>query len=187
VPVIGFSPEEATILLLRCVDDPDSLIQPLETVRVLVEHLHADVNAKDAFGRTVMMSLFTNEEIGRYILQMGGDVLICDSEGASALSMSMDYGIDWMLEAFIDCKHEERLLEEGDAVRIHHYVTCLIMGGHAAKARHWLSRCPPPLCVITPEEATDLWSVCVDNMDNLKEALETFELLKNELGAMEIQ
>ena len=176
-PVLSKS--ESTMLLLKCSDDPDSLQEPLDTITILVDDLCADVNSTDATGRSPLLSLFTDPVLGRFILSRGGDILLCDKTGSCALSLSMEYGIDWLLEAFESTGLESALLLSNNSVRIKVYTSCLIVGGHALKAMEMIN---DKGIVYTPMEANDLKSICSENTDNMQDVDMTYELL-TKLGA----
>jgi hypothetical protein len=172
------TPAEASVLILKCAEDPDSLAEPLDTFIVLVEELGADVNSVDASGKNLAQILFANPFIGRYLMSKGADILADDSNGWCALSMSFEFGVEWMYEAF-NAEGEAELLNSGDQRRILKYVSCLINGGYCTHVREILST-----GVITVDSvlATELLLSCQGNFDNMKEPIETFELLES-LGA----
>jgi hypothetical protein len=176
-PVLSSS--ESTMLLLKCSDDPDSLHEPLDTITLLVDDLHADVNSTDATGRSPILSLFTDPILGRFILSRGGDILLCDKTGSCALSLSMEYGIDWLLEAFESTGLESALLLSNNLIKIKVYTSCLIVGGYALKAAEIIN---DKEIMYTATEANDLKSICADNTDNMQDVNTTYELL-TKLGA----
>ncbi len=176
-PVLNSS--ESTMLLLKCSDDPDSLHEPLDTITLLVDDLHADVNSTDATGRSPILSLFTDPILGRFILSRGGDILLCDKTGSCALSLSMEYGIDWLLEAFESTGLESALLLSNNLIKIKVYTSCLIVGGYALKAAEIIN---DKGIMYTATEANDLKSICADNTDNMQDVNTTYELL-TKLGA----
>ena len=167
------------MLLLKCSDDPDSLHEPLDTITLLVDDLNADVNSTDATGRSPILSLFTDPILGRFILSRGGDILLCDKTGSCALSLSMEYGIDWLLEAFESTGLESALLLSNNLIKIKVYTSCLIVGGYALKAAEIIN---DKEIMYTATEANDLKSICADNTDNMQDVNTTYELL-TKLGA----
>lgn len=170
---------EATALLLKCADDLEALIEPYETISFLVDEFGADVNATDPTGRNPVLMLPSNALLGRFLVKRGCDVLAVDNTGACALSDAFEYGQNWLYETFLQCGEEEKLLASGDAGRIKKYVMCLIVGGLGSSAAEIMTRCGVE---ILPHTATELMVTCKGNFDNMKEPVETFELL-DKLGA----
>ena len=166
---------EASNLLLKVVDNPDALQEPFETIAALVDDLKADVNVRDSNGRTPIIALFTDNVLGRFILSRGGDVLAKDLSGSSALSLSMEFGVDWLLEACEATGIEAALLMGGDAAAIKEYCATLLYGGYAAKAQEIMQ---DRGVVFGPQEMRAVWAVCANNEDNLKEPVETEALCR---------
>jgi hypothetical protein len=172
---INLSRGEATSILLRCIEDPQVLQEPLETITLLVIQFNADVNTVDSQFKTPIMSLFTNPLLGRFIILNGGDILSYDDQGSCALSLTFEYGIEWMLEIFESSGLKDSLLKSGDIIRIRRYVYCLIFGGYASRVNDILSL---NLIEISSNDATELWANSIDNVENMKEPVEIFELLE---------
>jgi len=163
-----FDPKVASIFLLRCVEDPDALIEPLKTMQILVEGFGADVNARaQADGRTPIAAVFNKAELGCYLLRKGADVFSKDNAGSSALDMCVEYGEDWLIPAFEayggEAKLVERYCKELKAGKVENssevarcmqeYVCALILGGHATKAAEFIDK---RYASITTEMATEM-------------------------------
>jgi hypothetical protein len=176
----SMTPSEASVMLLKCAEDPESLAEPLDTFKLLVEDLGADVNTVDSTGKNLIQILISNPFIGGYLMFKGADILMDDGSGWCALSFSFEYGVEWMYEAFISSGSESKLLSSGDELRILKYVSCLIIGGYCTRARDILAT---GLVTIDSVLATELLASCRGNFDNMKEPIETFELLES-LGAV---
>lgn len=172
---VKLSRGEATSILLRCIEDPQVLQEPLETITLLVIEFNADVNTVDSQFKTPIMSLFTNPILGRFIMLNGGDILSYDDQGSCALSLTFEYGIEWMLELFESSGLKDLLLKSGDIIRIRRYIYCLIFGGYASRVNDILSL---NLIEISSNDATELWANSIDNVENMKEPVEIFELLE---------
>lgn len=167
----------ATTILLHCAEDPDSLAEPLETLEVLVEELGAEVDPTTEDGKTALLLLCFNAELGSFLVCAGADVLRDDCEGSNALQTTFEYGIEYMLETFVSCGREETLLQSGSDEDKNKYLCVLIFGGHATKAKALLrdSRVPP----IDPEALPELLEVFKSNMESWHEPVDTYELLES--------
>ena len=84
-----------------------------------------------------------------------------------------------MFEYWLSIGGEIKLKETKNELLINKYVACLILGGYGTRA---LSLIKSGDAHITPNEATALFSICHGNFENMKEPVETFELLEY-LGA----
>ena len=176
--VVGLCPKIATDVLLQCVDDPESLKEPLETLIVLVDTLGADVNAVDAShdGRTVLAAVFNVPLMGRILLMRGADPLMCDSHGSdSALQLCLEYDCDWMLSAMDACKFADSLKID----RLKEYCRQFIMGGYGSRVQRYSEKAG-----FTPDEATELMVSCKDRFQDMADPMGTFEALEK-LGARE--
>lgn len=90
---IEFDACETSELLLKCSNNVESLKEDQETLLLLIDDCHADVNFRDqSEGQTALMTLFTDPILGRVLISRGGDVLAEDNNGSCALSMSFEYG-----------------------------------------------------------------------------------------------
>jgi len=175
---VGLCPKTATDVLLQCVDDPESLKEPLETLIVLVDTLGADVNAADAShdGRTVLAAVFNMPLMGRILLMRGADPLMCDNHGSdSALQLCLEYDCDWMLSAMDACNLADSLKTD----RLKEYCRQFIMGGYGARVQTYSQKAG-----FTPDEATELMVSCKDRFQDMTDPMGTFEALE-ELGARE--
>jgi hypothetical protein len=167
----------ATTILLHCAEDPDSLAEPLETLRVLVGELGAEVDPTTDDGKTALLLLCFNADLGSFLVNAGADVLRDDCEGSNALQTTFEYGIEYMLETFVSCGREEILLQSGSDEDKNKYLCVLIFGGHASKAQALLkdNRVPP----IDPEALPELLEVFKSNMESWHEPVDTYELLES--------
>ena len=150
-------PTEASKLLLYCVENVDNLLQPNETITLLIDDLLADVNAVDETGRTPLSTLFADPIIGRLLISRGADVLAEDQAGSCALSIGFEYGIEWMFDCWVSRGGEKKLREGDDALKVNKYVACLILGGYSGRAKEWIDE---GLAAITADEATQLFAIC---------------------------
>ncbi len=171
--------KEASSLLLKCVDDIDALQQPLETITILLDDLGADVNAADKTGRTSLAAQFNNSMIGQLLMSRGANPMAEDEAGSCALSITFEYGIEWMFDLWISMGSEDKLLKSKDKLLINKYVACLILGGYGVRAGKLIQSKDAS---INADEATQLFAMCQGNFENMKEPVETFELLES-LGA----
>lgn len=170
------SKELATLLLLKFAEDPESVVEPLETLVLLVDKLGADVNATNGDNMTPLHSLFSKPALGRFILSRGGDVLAKDDHGDSVLAMCAEYGYHWVLPAFMNMHGREANLLE-DPERAHEYAVILIsLWGFGTRVRELIEE---GLVSISADEALDIMDTCKDNFEDMKEPVETFELLES--------
>jgi hypothetical protein len=168
--------EEATALLLKCCNtDPEEIKEPLETIVLLVDLLGADVNARDADGMTPLHSLFSQPLLGRFILSRGGDVLAKNADGDSVLDLCAEYGYDWILPAFEARGEEEKLLENPSRAK-DYAISLITKWGMGGKVAEMLA---DDLVVITADEALEMLDTLQGRFDELKQPIETFELLES--------
>lgn len=172
---LSVSRDFASILLLKLADNSDAVVEPLETLVLLVDKLDADVNATNGNMMTPMHSLFSCPALGRFVLSRGGDVLLKDDNGDSVLALCAEYGYNWLLPAFISMhSREAKLLEDRD--RAHEYaVVMLTLWGYGTRVSELIE---DGLVCFSPDEALQLMEVCTNNFENMKEPVETFELLE---------
>lgn len=165
----------ATSLLQRSAADPESITEPLEKMLLLVDHLGADVNGKDENSMTPLHSLFSRPSLGRFILSRGGDVLAKDDNGDSVLAMCAEYGYNWIMPAFMSMHTREAQLLE-DPLRAHEYAVILVsLYGYGVRAKEIIDE---GLAKISPDEALEIMDTCKGKYENMKEPIETFELLQ---------
>lgn len=176
----GITQAEATVLLLRCADNPDNLAEPLDTFVLLIDLLGADVNSTDSAGRSLIQLMFTDPFLGKFLISRGADVLAVDGDGSCALSMSFEYGMEWMYQELEDSGKVEMLLASQDTKRIERFAVCLVIGGYCSHLSQLLER---GVVSISPTLATQLLENCRGNFENMKEPVETFMMLER-LGAM---
>jgi hypothetical protein len=170
------STDLATALLLKLSQDPESVTEPLETLVLLVDKLGADVNATDRDSMTPLHSLFSNPALGRFILSRGGDVLMKDGDGDSVLTLCAEYGYGWVLPAFMSMHGREAKLLE-DPVRAHEYAVILLaLWGFGKRVKELVDE---GIVSFSADEALELLDNCAYNFGNMKEPVETFELLES--------
>ena len=169
----------ATTALLHCADDPDSLEDATGIISLLLEH-GADVDATDEDGRTALMALCYNAELGGILVMAGADVLRDDSEGCNALQTSLEYGIEWLLDTFVACGREEALLRNGSDDTKRKYAAVLLFGGYGPKVQALLDAQQVPR--IEADEAAELLPICQTNIEQWRYPCETYELFES-LGA----
>jgi hypothetical protein len=172
---VRVSKAEATDMLLQCVENVDSISEPLELFMLLVDNLGADPNARDGLGNSPLHSLFSKPILGRFLITRGGDILAKDSAGDSVLQLCLEYGYDWIVPAVASAGREHAILE--DPQRAHEYALCLLsLGGYGIKVKEFIE---DGLVTISAEEALDIMDKVQGNYENLKDPVETFELLES--------
>lgn len=164
----------ASELLVKCANKIDILLNPYETVTLLVDKMGADVNAVDHDGHNVISILFTDAVIGRLLMNRGANILQEDFVGSCALSTSFEYGIEWMYDLWLSSGQEQILLATQDHLQVSKYVACLILGGYGVRATELINDKKGSL---TPDEARSLLDICESNIENMKEPDETYALL----------
>jgi hypothetical protein len=181
---------EAAALLVRCADNPDLLAEPLATVQLLVDELGANVSAEDIAGRSVLQHLVTDQPLAHYLMSKGADPLGGLDVKDCALYQSLEYGLDWMAEFFIESGGEQKLFSassggigasSGASVnnsteRRVRYLQCLLFGGRCARAKLFAETYNVPLG--QDEEMIEiLLEACRGNWENLKEPEDTIDYL----------
>lgn len=176
------SPEQASVIMMQSFKEPDTLDQPEDTLVLLIETLHADVNHVESdTGKTLLHYMVECENIslGGALISRGGDVLQEDNTSTSPLALNFHQKQEWVLEAFQSSGRLAALLQSGDTERILKLVTCLIFAGHSQQAGEVIKM---GNLVISAEDASRLLASCRNNFQNMKDPIETFELLES-LGA----
>jgi hypothetical protein len=172
---LSVSKDFASILLLKLADNSEAVVEPLETLVLLVDKLGADVNVRDGNLMTPMHSLFSCPALGRFVLSRGGDILLKDDKGDCVLALCAEYGYNWLLPAFISMHSRElKLLEDRD--RAHEYaVVMLTLWGFGTRVSELIE---DGFVCFSADEALELMDICTTNFENMKEPVETFELLE---------
>jgi len=171
---VDISPEEATKLLLECIDNIEQVNEPLEKMMMLVDKLGANVNAcNEDTKSTPLHSLFNHPVLGRFILSRGADILAKDSNGDSPLSLCLEYGYDWIVPAFVANEGESRLKANQEKTK--EYAILLLVGGYASRVNDLLEE---GIISISGEEALALLESNQNRYAELVEPVETFELLE---------
>jgi len=174
-----FSSVDATKLLLQLAANVKVLPDPISSFVILLDVFKADVNAADGDGRTALHHVILHSQLGSLLLMRGADILLCDDSGTCPLSLSFNHNQEWLLHQFEASGREAHLLQQGSTYELFRYTTYLILAGHSSRASMVISLAR---VVITPDDATALMSSCTGNFENMKEPVETFELLES-LGA----
>lgn len=172
---LEITPEEATVLLLECIENIEQVNEPLEKMMMLVDKLGADVNASHSETKnTPLHSLFNHPVLGRFILSRGADILAKDNNGDCPLSLCLEYGYDWIVPAFVANDGESKL--KGNTEKVKEYIILLLVGGYASRVSDLLNE---EIVQITSEEALALLESNQNRYQELVEPVETFELLEN--------
>ena len=79
-----------------------------------------------------------------------------------------------MYNYWLSIGRETDLINAKNELLINKYVACLILGGYGTRAREFIDSKDAN---ITSYEATALRSICKDDFKNMKESVETYELL----------
>ena len=170
---------DANNILLKFAENIDMFKNPIETVEFLINYLKVNVNAVDSKGKSALHYLISYPEIGKILLNKGSDILLDDYMGLCPLSLSFSDKSEWLLLEFEQCGREIDFLTNGNSHELFKYATYLILAGHSKKA---ISSIKAGNIQITPLDATVLLKSCSGNFENMKEPVETFELLEA-LGA----
>ena len=121
--------------------------------------------------------MFTNSDIGRYLISQGANVFIKDDNNQCALELCAEFGETWIFEAIEEIGVDEIIGRDSDKGL--QYFSALAMCGYAERAG---SLVDSGIVCITPEMATKILFDARGNFDSMKEPFETFELLTR-LGA----
>ena len=172
---LEITPEEATVLLLECIENIEQVNEPLEKMMMLVDNLGANVNAsRSETKNSPLHSLFNHPVLGRFILSRGADILAKDNNGDCPLSLCLEYGYDWIVPAFVANDGESKLKENSEKVK--EYAILLMVGGYASRVSDLIDE---EIVKITAEEALALLESNQNRYQELVEPVETFELLEN--------
>jgi len=171
---VKITPERASELLLKCVESPDELAEPLETLMLLVDDLKADINSVDANGSTPLHSLFNRPLLGRFLVSRGADVLAKDANGESALALCIEYGYDYIVPSFV-ASGGEAVMFEDKAKALDYAITLVTAGGYGSKVAEMVN---DGLVHISSDLALELLDQCRGSFDTMKEPVETFQLLE---------
>jgi hypothetical protein len=178
-----FNKDEAIDLLWQCMHTENINDIPLinQSILFLLDEKVVDSNVKNNKGESLLQCavLQDNEYLGRELIRRGSDILLMDNEGLCSLSLSLTYHYDWLVDEFAVSGREIQLLTKGSSDIKFQYVTFFILAGYASKAYEIIQN---QYIQITPEEATDLLNSCRGNFENMKDPIETYELLES-LGA----
>lgn len=181
-----FTIPEATDLLWQCLNTENITDTPLinQSILFLLDEKMIDINSQNMVNnnKTSILQITVlqdNEYLGRELIRRGADILLCDKDGLCPLSISLTYHYDWVMNEFTASGRELQLLKKGSSDIKFQYITFFILAGYAKKAYEIIQE---GYITITPEEATELLSSCRGNFANMKDPIETFELLET-LGA----
>jgi hypothetical protein len=153
------------------------MAQPVETVRLLVETLHADVNYRDVksgSGESALMLCVNKPDVGRYLLSKGADIFLKDRKGESAISATLTKQNLWLLEEYCDSEQETEMLGDSNETRLREYVSWLAFAGYATQLEKLIRRGD---VMVTAAQATILMELCASNFKHMQEPVETYELL----------
>jgi hypothetical protein len=145
------------------------------------EKMISDINCQNMKHESLLQVVVTqdNEYLGRELIRRGADILLLDNDGLCPLSIALSYHMDWLLDEFVNSGREIQLLTKGSFEIKFQYFSFFIITGHSEKAHEMIEN---EYLRITSEEATDLLNSCRGNFENMKNPIETFELLES-LGA----
>jgi hypothetical protein len=172
------SPEEASRLLMRSIRRIGELAQPLETLRLLIETFKADVNFRDLRGETgapPLMQCLDRPDVGRFLIYKGADVFVKDRKGLNAIAATVPKNEYWVLEEFADSDQETALFSDPDETKLKEYVAWLVFAGYGTKLKRHIHNGD---VTVTAAQAAILFSQCSENFGNMREPVETYELLE---------
>eukprot|EP01038_Epipyxis_sp_PR26KG_P006360 gene6360-8760_t len=189
------SQNESNLLLLKCISNISLLKEPKETISLLLDLLHADVNINDNYynnnGMTPLMYAIQQfeKEIIHLLIMQGANIIQYDYNGNNALQIILNNKIDdendnyyngeWFLQCFITCGRYQEFINKSNRDQKLLFLSCLIFAGYSSYATSFLSHTP---LVISSNDASNLMEKCSGNFANMKDPVETFELLES-LGA----
>lgn len=176
--------EESSRILLRCLKHMNDLEHPLETVRLLVEMLHADVNYRDSrpgTGDTALILCLHKPIIGAYLIEKGADIFLKNRNGDNSISLAIRKQEWWLIEEFYDSQQKKDMLKDADETRMREYLSWLVYGGFAKELHKHLKNGD---FTVTAAQATILYGQCSENFANMKEPVDTYELLMSLMGNM---
>ena len=180
-----FTTTEAQEILWQCMNTENINDTPLinQSILFLLDEKIVDVNSQELGKKheSILQKavIQDNEYLGRELIRRGADILRMDREGQCPLSISLTCQFDWVMEEFSTTGREILLLTKGSMDMKFQYLSYFMMAGYAKKAYEMIEQ---EYVRITPEEATDLLNSCRGNFQQMKDPVETFELLES-LGA----
>lgn len=170
---------ELMMLLFR---NPNRLQSPEATLKLLVDTLRANVNLLEAStGKGLLHYMVENDRqsLGKLLIVRGADIFLEDLDGACPLAVNLGRKQDWVVEEYQRSGRQDQLLVSPNAELKLRYATHLIFAGYSQHAGVVIRQ---GNLQITPEQASHLLSSCRGNFENMKDPIETFELLES-LGA----
>ena len=171
-------PEEASKTILWCVQNLEDLDHAEDTLRLLIESFNGDVNyrsIKSETGAPPLMHCIHRPDIGRFLMSKGADIFLKDRSGTNALAASITKNQTWLVEEFADSEQEASLFNDPDETKLREYVAWLVFAGYGTKLAKHISNGD---VTISAAQATILFSQCSENFSNMKEPVETYELLE---------
>ena len=84
------SSAQSSTMLLQVAQNIDTVAEPIEALRVLLDDLHVDPRVTDANGCTALHFLFNLPALGRLLIARGACVLQEDLQGDSPLSLALE-------------------------------------------------------------------------------------------------
>ena len=187
VPIIPIeeiiSPIQASELMLQCYKEESlSLIQADQTLKILIDTLHANVNYIEKDSNKILLHYITEQnekKLGKILISKGADIFHPDSTATCPLALNFSQKLDWVLREFQQSGREIALLQSNNMELKLKYTTYLIYAGYSTDASNAIKVGD---LQISTEDASHLFASCRGNFENMKDPIETFELLES-LGA----
>eukprot|EP01032_Pedospumella_encystans_P018906 gene18906-21507_t len=179
-------PAQATALMMRLFQDPHSSLQGSvadATLKLLVDKLRANVNslAEDGTHKSLLHYMVESDRqsLGKLLIVRGADILLEDATGICPLALSLSQKQDWVLTEYQRSGRQDQLLVSTNNDTKLKLATHLIFAGYSQQAGVVIRQ---GNLQVTPAEASHWLSSCRGNFENMKDPIETFELLES-LGA----
>lgn len=117
--------------------------------------------------------------LARELLTRGANILLMDNDNECPLSFALRLQRVWLVEEFERTGAESSFLSSTDTQGRFQYIMYYLLAGYGKKAMKLHAQ---GFVSVTAEEATELLQSCTGHFDQMKEPVETYELLMS-LGA----
>lgn len=175
-------PTRASELMVLLFKNPNRLQSPEATLKLLVDTMRANVNlVEETTGKALLHYMVENDRqsLGKLLIVRGADIFLEDPAGVCPLAVNLSHKQEWVAEEFSRSGRQDQLLLSANTELKLKFAAHLIFAGYSQQAGVVIRQ---GNLQISAEHASHLLSSCRGNFENMKDPIETFELLES-LGA----